>query len=412
MVSPSPRHAAEIAARDCFGRLVAYLSWRWKDVAAAEDAMADALLKALETWPVDGVPSSPEAWLLTVARRQLLQAARHDRLHDDPGVVALLEEMIQGSEATPFQDDRLRLMFVCAHPSIEAQVRIPLMLQTVLGLQVKDMAPALLVSPTALAQRLVRAKQRIRDSGITFEEPELQDMPHRLGCVLECIYGAFGLGVDAVDGAEFRVTDLREEAIHLCEILGGHLPEEPEVLGLRALMQHRQARRAARLDDQGRFVPLGEQDVSLWDRKAIVQADAWLWNAAQKRRPGPFQLEAAIQSAHSQRLFTGRTPWDGVRTLYEQINAHFPTHGSLVAGAVAMAETGRVEEGLRQLEAMDPAITKSFQPWWVAKAYLLSKGGPDRADVAQAAFSTAIGLTFDPRLKAHLQTLRGMPRRW
>ena len=368
--------------------------------------MSDALLKALERWPVDGVPASPEAWLLTVARRQLLQVARHDRLNDDPGVLASLEEMIQGSETTPFQDDRLRLMFVCAHPSIEAAVRIPLMLQTVLGLQVKDMAPALLLSPTALSQRLVRAKQKIRDGGIRFEEPELQDMPHRLACVLECIYGAFGIGVDAVDGAEFRVTDLREEAIHLCEILSGHLPEEPEVLGLRALMQHRQARRGARLDDQGRFVPLGEQDASLWDRQAIVQADGWLWNAAQKRRPGPFQLEAAVQSAHSHRLFTGQTPWDGIRTLYEQINAHFPTHGSRVAGAVATAESGRIEEGLRQLDAMDPEVTKSFQPWWVAKAYLLSKGSPEGHDEARAAFATALGLTSDPRLKAHLEGLR------
>lgn len=368
--------------------------------------MSGALLKALERWPVDGVPASPEAWLLTVARRQLLQVARHDRLNDDPGVLASLEEMIQGSETTPFQDDRLRLMFVCAHPSIEAAVRIPLMLQTVLGLQVKDMAPALLLSPTALAQRLVRAKQKIRDGGIRFEEPERKDMPHRLACVLECIYGAFGIGVDAVDGAEFRVTDLREEAIHLCKILSGHLPLEPEVLGLRALMQHRQARRAARLDDQGRFVPLGEQDVSLWDRQAIVEADGWLWNAAQKRRPGPFQLEAAIQSAHSHRLFTGKTPWDGIRTLYEQINTHFPTHGSLVAGAVALAESGRIEDGLRQLDAMDPEVTKSFQPWWVAKAYLLSKSGPEGHTSAQAAFSTAIGLTSDPRLNAHLERLR------
>jgi RNA polymerase sigma-70 factor, ECF subfamily len=405
------KQAAEHAARESIGRLVAYFSWRWRDIAAAEDALSDALLKALQVWPTDGIPTAPDAWLLTVARRQLLQVARHEKMRQDPEVLARLEGQHDAAEESPFQDTRLKLMFVCAHPAIDERIRVPLMLQTVLGLQVADMAGALLLSPNALAQRLVRAKQKIREAGIRFEEPELKDMPSRLSCVLECIYGAFGLSLDAIAGAEHRVIDLRDEAVHLCDILNGLLPDEPEVLGLRALMAHCLARREAQFDGLNRFVPLVEQDVTLWDRDAIRRAEQWLWAAAQKKKPGPYQLEAAIQSAHSQRLFTGQTPWKGIAALYEQVNAHFPTLGSQVAGAVALAETGHVQAGLRQLEGMDPSMTQTFQPWWVAKAYLLSIEGPgssaaaDRVVAANHAFQTALGLTSDPRLKQHLESL-------
>jgi RNA polymerase sigma-70 factor (ECF subfamily) len=199
---------------------------------------------------------------------------------------------------------------------------------------------------------------------------------------------------------------LREEAIYLCSIVCKLMPEAPEAWGLLALMTFVQARRAAQSDVDGNFVPLGQQDVRLWDRDAIVQADQWLWTAAQKREPGPYQMEAAVQSAHCHRLFTGTTPWDGVAELYQQINAHFPTQGSLVAGAVARAEAMDVAAGLRQLEAMDSAVTKTFQPWWVARAYLLSRQGAAHAAQAAAAYQTAIGLTSQQALRDHLQGLR------
>lgn len=402
----APRKAAEQAARDCYGRLLSYLAWQWRDIGAAQDALGDALLKALEVWPVSGVPDAPDAWLLTVAKRQLLQVARHDQVRCDPALTVLFEQEQMHEDAPLIPDARLKLMFVCAHPAIDEKVRIPLMLQTVLGLQVAEMAPALMVSPTALAQRLVRAKQKIRDAGIRFEEPEQAELPERLGYVLESIYGAFGLGLDAIDGAEARIAELQDEAIYLCDIVCALLPNEPEAWGLLALMTFCSARKAGRFDASGHFVPLGLQDVRLWDRNAIVRADQWLWMAAKQRRPGPFQLEAAVQSAHCSRLFSGKTPWKGVDQLYQQINAHFPTHGSLVAGAIALGESGDVGSALRQLEQMDPAVTRNFQPWWVAKGYLLSLDENSSPQLRDAAYQTAIGMTVDPRLKNHLESLR------
>ncbi len=396
--------AAEQAARESFGRLVAWLAWQWRDVAAAEDAMADALLKALEVWPEQGIPQSPDAWLLTVAKRQLLQSARHERLRLDPAVTVLLEQ----EEAEPANwevpDERLRLMLVCAHPAIDEKIRTALMLQTVLGLQADEIAGAMLLSPTTLAQRLVRAKQKIRDSGLRFETPQEADLPARVQFVLESIYAAYGVAADALDGAEARISDLREEAIYLCGLIVTALPDSAEAKGLLGLMKFAQARRAAKYSPGGAFIPLTSQDVGQWDRKLIVEADQLLWAAAQLRTPGPFQLEAAIQSAHSQRLFTGVTPWNGIAQLYAQINAHFPTEGSRVAGAVASAEAGDVAGGLAQLAAIDEASRRNYQPWWVARAHLLALNGEREA--AANAFTTAIGLSTQPPIREHLAARR------
>lgn len=398
--------SAELAARESYGRLVSYLAWQWRDIAAAQDAMGDALLKALETWPVSGIPEEPDAWLLTVAKRQLLQIARHDHVRFDPAITVLLEPDEMQIDSPVIPDARLKLMFVCAHPDIDEKIRIPLMLQTVLGLHVADMAPALLVSPTALAQRLVRAKQKIHDTSIRFEEPELNELPARLGSVLESIYGAFGLSVDSIDGAESRVSDLKNEAIYLCSIVCHLLPEEPEAQGLLALMKFCAARRHAQKHQDGSFIPLAQQDMRLWDRDAIIQAEQLLWVAAKQRKPGPFQLEAAVQSAHCHRLFIGKTPWDGIDLIYRQINAHFATQGSLVAGAVAKGEAGDVVGGLQQLDQMDTALTKGFQPWWVAKGHLLMLSGSHSLEQADDAYKTAIGLTSEPTLRSYLESVR------
>lgn len=396
--------AAELAARESFGRLATWLAWQWRDLAAAEDALADALVKALEVWPRVGVPAAPDAWLLTVAKRQLLQIARHEQMRSAPAVLAVLTEDEMQASDPEIPDARLKLLFVCAHPAINEKVRVPLMLQMVLGLQVSDFAPAMLSSPSALAQRLVRAKQKIRDTGLRFEEPDADEMPERLQCVLESIYGAFGLGLDALDGAEARISGLVQEALYLGRLLCQLLPDAAEAKGLCALMLFCVSRRAAKTDAAGRFVPLAQQNVELWERDSIAAAEQLLWQAAQARDPGPFQMEAAVQSAHCHRLFSGETPWRAIAQLYQQINAHFPTLGSQVAGAVALAEAGEVAQGLAQLSGMPALLSKSFQPWWVARAHLLAKSS-DAADraAAQQAYASAIGLTSNPKIRAHLQ---------
>lgn len=405
------RHAAELAARDAFGRLVSWLAWQWRDVAAAEDALGDALLKALEVWPRVGVPRAPEAWLLTVAKRKLLQIARHDRVRADPALLALLEPHEAAPPPDDIPDERLRLLLVCAHPAIDEKIRVPLMLQTVLGLQVAEIAPALLVSPSALAQRLVRAKQKIRDAGLRFEVPAHDELAERLQHVLEAIYGAFGLGLGVVDGAEARVLDLEQEAIHLCSVVCKLQPAHAEAKGLLALMMFNRARRAAQGNDTDPFVPLAAQDTERWDRDLIAGAERLLWQAAELGSPGPFQLEAAVQSAHCQRMRGGATPWAGIARLYADINAYFPTQGSRVAGAVAMAEAGDVAGGLRALDAMDVAVVRNFQSWWVARAYLLGKsvtgkGGDLQIRAADEAWRVAIGLTTQQRLRDYLERQR------
>jgi len=303
------RRAIESVARESYGRLVAYLSSRTRDVAAAEDALGEALVAALGAWPRDGIPRSPEAWLLTAARRRLIDRARHERMREGstPTVELLLRESTEREVADPIPDERLKLLFVCAHPAIDRDMHTPLMLQVVLGLDAAEIARVFLVSPPAMAQRLVRAKSKIRDAGIAFEVPEARDLPERLEAVLEAIYAAYGSGWEDAEGVDPRARDFADEAIWLGRVLRARLPEEPEVRGLLALMLHCEARRPARRTGDGRFVPLSEQDPSLWSPEMIAEAEAEIAAAARKARPGRFQMEAAIQSAHAERARSGRT---------------------------------------------------------------------------------------------------------
>lgn len=241
------RCAIEHAARDSYGRLVAFLAARSRDVAAAEDALADAFEAALETWPLCGVPQKPEAWLLTVARRRLIDNARHVRVQTDaaPTLRAAAEEAEELATGMVFPDERLKLMFICAHPAIAAATRTPLMLQTVLGLDAARIASAFLARPTAMGQRLARAKAKIRDARIRFELPEAQELPARLDFVLEAIYAAYGSGWDDAAGADPRRKGLAADAIDLGRLLLQHMPAAPEAQGLLALMLYCEARLGA-----------------------------------------------------------------------------------------------------------------------------------------------------------------------
>jgi len=245
------RAAAERAARTSYGRLVAFLAARSRDVAAAEDALSEAFVDALETWPVRGVPRNPEGWLLTTARRRLLDAGRHDRVRAK-APIDLAAEIAAPAEDSDvvFPDERLKLLFVCAHPAIDEAARTPLMLQTVLGLDAARIASAFLTAPAAMGQRLVRAKAKIRDAGVRFEVPDGPDLPARLGPVLDAVYVAYGSGWDDVAGADPRRKGLADEAVWLGGVLVELLPAEPEAAGLLALMLYCESRRAARRDSQ------------------------------------------------------------------------------------------------------------------------------------------------------------------
>src|SRR6266436_3872442 len=288
----------ERVARESYGRLVAYLSAHTRDVASAEDALGDALVKALTAWPRDGLPQNPEAWLLTTARHAIIDHVRHQQvvLASEPTLILLREEPKEMTLSVEFPDERLKLLFVCAHPAIDPAIHTPLMLQTVLGLDAARIAGAFLVSPKTMGQRLVRAKTKIRDGGIQFEVPQDRELPQRLDAVLEAIYAAFGIGWDDMAGVDQPGRDLAEEAIWLARVLLQLLPDEAEVRGLLALMLYCEARRASRRGPDGQYVPLSEQDSQQWSLPLMAEAERHLAEVSSRGRTGRFQLEAAIQS--------------------------------------------------------------------------------------------------------------------
>src|SRR5258708_10366686 len=275
-VNAQSHDTAEAVARRSYGKLVAFLTAHTRDVAAAEDALSEAFASALADWPRNGCPSNPEAWLLTMARRKTIDVARRHSYSE--GATRALQPLAEGLEVAAgdaeILDRRLALMFVCAHPAIEVGIRAPLMLQVVLGLDAKAIASAFLMSPAAMGKRLVRAKDKIRQAGIPFNVPEREELPSRLETVLDAIYAAFTEGWTDPGGTDVVRRDLTEEALFLSRLLAELLPEEPEALGLLALMLHAEARRGARRNPHGEYVPLGEQDPALWDRKMIVEAAA------------------------------------------------------------------------------------------------------------------------------------------
>ncbi|TJW41460.1 MAG: RNA polymerase subunit sigma-70 [Mesorhizobium sp.] len=401
------RAAAEAAARQSYGKLVAYLAARTRDVAGAEDALADAFAAALERWPQTGVPDRPESWLLAVARRRRVDAVRR-RLTSEAGRdhLRLVAEEVEARTADEdFPDERLRLMFACAHPAIDASARAPLILQTILGFDAATIASAFLVSPATMGQRLVRAKGRIRETGIPFRVPERSELGERLDAVLEAIYATFAEGWSDPAGTETRGRNLATEGIWLGRLVASLMPEEAEALGLLALMLFAEARRAARRSPEGNFVPLAEQDTALWDDTLIDEAEALLGRAAAKAIIGRYQLEAAVQSAHTARRRSGRTDWTAIRQLYDALLSIAGSPVVAINRAVAIAEAGGAAAGLDALDAIgDDRRLADYQPYWAARAGLLAKLG--KAAPAAEAYNQAIGLERDPALRRFLQTER------
>ena len=395
---------ADAVARRSYGKLVAFLAARTRDVSAAEDALADAFASALATWPVSGCPSNPEGWLLTVARRKLIDSARHRKI-TEMGVEHLelvAEELNAAADDSQIPDRRLALMFACAHPAIDAAIRAPLILQVVMGLDAATIASAFLMSPAAMSQRLVRAKSKIREAGVPFSIPAREHLRARLDAVLNAIYAVFTEGwIDPI-GVDVARRDLAAEAIYLGQLVIGLLPDEPEALGLLALMLHAWARRRARRDDYGEYVPLAEQDPTLWDNSMIDEAESLLSHAGAAGSIGRYQLEAAVQSAHAFRCRTGRANWDAIVRLYDALLAMSGSPVVAINRALAIAEIEGVGSALALLEALAAdARLLEYQPYWAARADLLAR--TNAYQEARRSYEIAIGLESDPAVRRFLQ---------
>ncbi|MCW5650247.1 MAG: RNA polymerase subunit sigma-70 [Ramlibacter sp.] len=402
VASAAVAQAAERAARESYGRLVAILSARTRDIAMAEDALAEAFACALESWPQEGVPANPSAWLLTVARRRTLDEWRHSQVVADAAqtLLATADELIWDDASGAVPDERLRLLFVCAHPAVQAAARAPLMLQAVLGLDVSRMAGAFLLAPATLGQRLVRAKARIREAGIPFEHPQARDLPQRLQDVLDGIYAAYGTGWDDVEGADAARRGLTTEAIELGRILCARMPNEPEPAGLLALMLFCESRAEARRSPAGAYVPLDQQDTARWNHAQREEAEALLLAAARRGAPGPFQLEAAIQSAHTQRRLGAAVPPQALVVLYDGLLALRPSLGAQVSRACAVAAASGPAAALKVMDALPADDVAHYQPYWAARAHLLAQAG--QADAARQADAQAMGLTENAAVRAWL----------
>ena len=392
------RAIAESVARASYGKLIAMISARTRDVASAEDALAEAFRIALQSWPQSGIPLRPEAWLLTVARREAGHAARHARVRAaaSPTLEIIASFASDTIEAIP--DERLKLMFVCAHPAIDPSLQAPLMLQTVLGLDAERIAACFLSSPSAMAQRLVRGKSKIKDAGLAFEVPGADELPGRLDAVLAAIYAAYGTGWEDVMGADPKRKGLTEEAIWLARMVVGLVPDA-EAQGLLALMLYCEARRPARRSASGQFVRLSEQDCGLWSGNQIAEAEHLLLQAARATQPGRFQTEAAIQSVHVNRAVTGETHWSALIALYGLLVHLSPTIGVRVAEAAALVECGSADVALSRLDALGDAAG-SYQPYWVARGEALAK--LSQSGLAREAFIRGAGMSEDETVRNFL----------
>lgn len=400
-------NTADAVARRSYGKLVAFLAARTRDVAAAEDALSEAFFSALADWPLNGLPANPEAWLLTVARRKIIDAMR--RRSNAAAATEKLQLLAEGLDAVAadveIPDRRLALMFACAHPAIDAGIRAPLMLQVVLGLDAKVIASAFLLAPATMGKRLVRAKDKIRRAGIPFSIPGRGDLSSRLDTVLDAIYAAFTEGWTDPGGTDVVRRDLTEEAIFLARLVAELLPQAPEALGLLALMLYAEARRGARRNKDGEYVPLASQDPAVWDWRMIEEAEALLLRVSALHFVGRYQLEAALQSAHVYRCRTGHKNWEDILQLY---NALFALAGSPVVAinrALAIAEIHGAKAGLEALQqiAADVRLAE-YQPYWAARAQLLAKTAENAE--ARRAYEIAIGLERDPAVRRFLQQRR------
>lgn len=394
--------AIERIFRDEHGRVVASLARRFGDLDVAEDAASEALLVALEKWPADGVPPNPGAWLTTTAGNKAIDRIRRERLRDAKHQAALVIEDDTPHEPTGLvEDDRLRLVFTCCHPALAPEARVALTLRLLGGLTVAEIAAAFLVPETTMAQRITRAKAKIKGAHIPFRVPDAADLAERLGAVLAVVYLVFNEGyLSSAEDADPVREELTTEAIRLCRLLRALLPDEPEVAGLLALMLLTDARRATRVAG-GELVPLPEQDRGGWDRALVAEGHALVRECLARNRPGQYQLLAAVNAVHTDAPTFAATDWTQIATLYAHLERIAPSPFVTLNRAVAVAELDGPEVALALVDGLPLA---SYHAFHATRADLLRRLG--RSAEARQAYDAALAVTANSAERAYLTRRR------